>query len=206
MIKIWGRDTSLNVQKVLWCCVELGIPFARIDWGGPFGGNDDPAYLKMNPNGRVPTIEDGDKIVWESNTILRYLCATYGGTRLHPADAFARSKVERWMDWQLASLNPPMTTMLLGYYRTPENKRDAAALESARKEALRCWTIVERFIAGRAYLCGGDLTLADVGNGILAHRWHNYPIERPELPNIKAWYQTLSERPGFRAHILGPIA
>jgi glutathione S-transferase len=185
MINIWGRSTSLNVQKVLWCCVELGIAFERIDWAGPFGGNDDPAYLAKNPNGRVPTIEDGDKIVWESNSILRY---------------------ERWMDWQLASLNPPMTAMLLGYYRTPQDQRDAAALEAARKEALRCWTIVEKFIVGRKYLAGPDLTLADIGNGILAHRWHNYPIERPELPNIKAWYQTLSERGGFHAHVLGPIA
>jgi glutathione S-transferase len=206
MIKIWGRSTSLNVQKVLWCCVELGIAFERIDWGGPFGGNDDPAYLAINPNGRVPTIKDGDKIVWESNSILRYLCAAHGGARLHPADAYRRSEVERWMDWQLASLNPPMTIMLIGYYRTPPDKRDAAALESARKEAMRCWTILERFIAGRRYLCGGDLTLADFGNGILAHRWHNYPIERPELPNIKAWYQTLSQRPGFQEHVLGPIA
>jgi glutathione S-transferase len=137
----------------------------------------------MNPNGRVPTIEDGDKIVWESNSILRYLCAVHGGARLHPADAFARSAVERWMDWQLASLNPPMTTM-----------------------ALRCWTIVERFIAGRPFLAGPELTLADIGNGILVHRWHNYPIERPELPHIKAWYETLRQRPGFQEHILGPIA
>jgi glutathione S-transferase len=103
MIKIWGRSTSLNVQKVLWCCVELGIAFQRIDWGGPFGGNDDPAYLEMNPNGRVPTIEDGDKIVWESNTILRYLCAVHGGARLHPPDAYRRSEVERWMDWPFAA-------------------------------------------------------------------------------------------------------
>jgi glutathione S-transferase len=206
MIKIWGRSTSLNVQKVLWCCVELGIAFQRIDWGGPFGGNDDPAYLEMNPNGRVPTIEDGDKIVWESNTILRYLCAVHGGARLHPPDAYRRSEVERWMDWQLASLNPPMTTMLIGYYRTPKDKRDMATLEAARQEAIRCWTIVERFMAGRKYLSGGDLTLADIGNGILAHRWHNYPIERPERPSIKALYQTLSQRPGFQQHILGPIA
>jgi len=125
---------------------------------------------------------------------------------LHPPEPYRRSEVERWMDWQLASLNPPMTTMLLGYYRTPPDKRDAAALEAARTEAIRCWTIVENFIAGRRYLAGPDLTLADIGNGILVHRWHNYPIARPGLPNIKAWYQTLSERPGFREHILGPIA
>ncbi|HLH95209.1 MAG TPA: glutathione S-transferase family protein [Xanthobacteraceae bacterium] len=206
MIRIWGRSTSLNVQKVLWLCVELGVKFERIDWAGPFGGNDDPAYLAKNPNGRVPTIEDGDKIVWESNSILRYLCAAYGGARLHPPEPYRRSEVERWMDWQLASLNPSMTTMLLGYYRTPTEKRDAAALEAARKEAIRWWSIVERFMAGRRYLAGDELTLADIGNGILVHRWHNYPIERPELPNLKAWYERLCEREGFRAHILGPIA
>src|SRR5579871_4607563 len=98
MIRIWGRSTSLNVQKVLWLCVELGLKFERIDWAGPFGGNDDPAYLAKNPNGRVPTIEDGDKIVWESNSILRYLCAAYEGARLHPAEPYRRSEVERWMD------------------------------------------------------------------------------------------------------------
>ncbi len=187
------------MQKVLWCCVELGIAFERIDWAGPFGGNDDPAYLKMNPNGRVPTIEDGANIVWESNSILRYLCAVYGGARLHPADPYRRSEVERWMDWQLASLNPPMTTMLLGYYRTPPHQRDAAALEAARKEAIRCWTIVDGFIASRRYLCGAELTLADIGNGILAHRWHNYPIERPGAASTstlsRGWlYQTAVAR------------
>jgi glutathione S-transferase len=206
MIKIWGRSTSLNVQKVLWCCVELGIDFHRIDWGGPFGGNNDPAYRAINPHGRVPTIQDGDRIVWESNSILRYLCTVYGGAHLHPVEPFRRSEVERWMDWQLASLNPPMTTMLLGYYRTPADKRDPVALEAARLEAIRCWTIVENFIAGRRYLAGEELTLADIGNGILVHRWHDYPIERPELPNIKAWYRTLSRRPGFAQHALGPIA
>ena len=96
--------------------------------------------------------------------------------------------------------------MHVSVIRTPPDKRDATALESARKEALRCWTIVERYMAGRQYLAGPELTLADIGNGILAHRWHNYPTERPELPNIKAWYQALSLRPGFREHILGPIA
>jgi|SRR5216683_3629469 glutathione S-transferase len=206
MIKIWGRSTSLNVQKVLWCCVELGIPFERVDWGGPFGGNDDPAYLAMNPNGRVPTIKHGDKIVWESNSILRYLCAVFGGAHLHPIDPFRCSEVERWMDWQLATLNPPMTTMLIGYYRTAEEKRDAAALVAARREASRCWRIVENFIADRPYLTGSELSLADICNGILVHRWYSYPIERPELPNIDRWYQILSLRRGFQEHVLGPIA
>ncbi len=206
MLKIWGRSSSLNVQKVLWCCVELGIPFERIDWGGSFGGNDDPAYRAMNPNGRVPTIKDGDDIVWESNTILRYLCATHGGQQLHPANPLQRSEVERWMDWQLAALNPPMTTLLLGYYRTPPEKRDPVALANARKQALEQWSIVEKWLDGRAYLGDAEFTLADIGNGILVHRWHSYPIEQPHLPRLKAWYDRLSRRPGFQAHVAGPVS
>jgi glutathione S-transferase len=206
MLKIWGRTSSLNVQKVLWCCVELGIEFERTDWGGSFGGNDDPAYRAMNPNGRVPTIKDGDVVVWESNTILRYLCATHGGAWLHPADPAGRSAVERWMDWQLAALNPSMTTLLIGYYRTPPEKRDAAMLENARKQAIDQWSIVEKWLDGRDYLTGSQLTLADIGNGILVHRWHSYPIERPNLPRIKSWYERLAVRPGFQTHVAGPVS
>jgi glutathione S-transferase len=206
MLNIWGRTSSLNVQKVLWCCVELGIEFERIDWAGPFGGNDDPDYRAMNPHGRVPTIKDGDVVVWESNTILRYLCATRGGARMHPENPAARSAVERWMDWQLAGLNPSMTSLLIGYYRTPPEKRDAVMLESARKQAIEQWTIVEKWLQGRDYLAGSQLTLADIGNGILVHRWHSYPIERPNLPRIKSWYEQLAERPGFQAHVAGPVS
>ncbi len=205
MLKIWGRSSSLNVQKVLWLCAELGIDFERVDLGGPFGGNDDPAYRAMNPNGRVPTVKDGETIIWESNTILRYLCATRGGAHLHPAEPARRSEVERWMDWQLATLNASMTPLLIGYYRTPTEKRDAAALEAARKDGIAHWSIVEGQLVGRDYLAGRELSLADFGIGILAHRWHNYPIERPALPRLKAWYERLRQRPGYAAHILGPI-
>jgi glutathione S-transferase len=208
MLKIWGRATSLNVQKVLWCCTELGIAFERVDLGGPFGGNDDPEYRAMNPNGRVPTIRHGDVIVWESNTILRYLCAVDdGGARLHPRDPARRSDVERWMDWQLATINPSMTTMLLGYYRTPEDQRDPAALEAARRQAAGLWSIIENQLDGRDYLAGGDLTLADIGLGILAHRWHNYPIERPAMERLRAWYDRLCQREGYAEHTVSvPIS
>jgi len=128
MLKIWGRKNSSNVQKVLWTCAELEVAFERVDWGGPFGGNQDPAYVAMNPNGLVPTVQDGDLVIWESNTIMRWLCATRGGERLHPPDAAQRTHVERWMDWNLSALTPPMSALLLGYYRTPPEKRDATAL------------------------------------------------------------------------------
>ena len=123
MLKIWGRNTSSNVQKVIWACAEMNIPFERIDAGLQFGRNRDPEYLALNPNGLVPTVEDGKVVIWESNTILRYLAATHGGEKLHPKDPAERTHVERWMDSQLSILGPPMATLLLGYYRTPPERR-----------------------------------------------------------------------------------
>lgn len=194
------------MQKVLWCCDELGIEFDRIDWAGSFGGTDDPAYRAKNPTGRVPTLEDGDAVVWESNTILRYLCAKYDGAAMYPVEPLRRSEIERWMDWQLAGLNPSMIVLLLGYYRTPPEKRDPAALERARLQAIEQWSVVENQLKGRRYLAGNEFTLSDIGNGILVHRWHSYPIERPALPRLREWYDRLSEHAGFKAHVAGPVS
>jgi glutathione S-transferase len=205
MLKIWGRATSSNVQKVLWTCTDLDVPFERVDWGGPFGGNNEPAYRAMNPNGLVPTVQDGDLIIWESNTICRYLCAKHGGERLHPTDPAKRTHVERWMDWQLAALTPPMGAMLLGHYRTPPERRDAAALETARQRAAEYWKMVENQLTHGNYLAGDTLTLADVCVGIWGYRWHAYPIERPSLPRLKAWCDRLGQSRGFRMHVEGPI-
>jgi glutathione S-transferase len=205
MLKIWGRTSSSNVQKVLWTCAELDIAFERVDWGGPFGGNKDPAYLAMNPNGLVPTVQDGALIIWESNTIIRYLCATRGGERLHPRDPARRTEVERWMDWQLAALAQPMGVMLFGYYRMPPEQRDAKALEAARLRAIELWAIVERQLERGPYIAGEDFSLADIVLGMFGHRWHAYPIERPSLPLLRAWYERIGERPGFKTHIAGPV-
>ena len=138
MLKIWGRTTSSNVQKVLWCCAELGIVYERVDLGGPFGGNRDAEYLTMNPNGRVPTIKDNDLILWESNTICRYLATTRHGERLYPSNPAARANVERWMDWQLATSGPPMAALLGMLIRARPEQRDQAAIEAARLQALAC--------------------------------------------------------------------
>src|SRR5205814_6551104 len=131
MLKIWGRASSSNVQKVLWCCAELVIPFDRVDHGGPFGGNRDPEYLKLNPNGLVPTVIDGDLVMWESNTICRYLASTRNGERLYPRDPAERTHVERWMDWQLAVVGAPMGQLLFGLVRTNPVARDRASIEAA---------------------------------------------------------------------------
>jgi glutathione S-transferase len=206
MLKIWGRASSSNVQKVLWCCAELDVPFERVDLGGPFGGNRDPEYLRLNPNGLVPTVKDGDLIMWESNTICRYLASTHHGERLYPRDPAARTHVERWMDWQLASVGPPMGQLLFGLVRTNPERRDQAAIEAARRRALAAWEIVEDELADRAFLAGAELTLAEIVLGTQIYRWFNFPIERPDLPKLRAWYDRMRERPGFKSHIETPIA
>jgi glutathione S-transferase len=205
MIKIWGRATSSNVQKVLWCCAELGIAFDRVDLGGPFGGNQDPEYRALNPNGLVPTVRDGDLVLWESNTICRYLAATRAGERLLPAAPAARALVERWMDWQLSAVGPPMGALLYGLVRTRPEQRDHAAIEAARRTALAAWTIVEEALGDRPWLAGSTLSLAEIALGTLVYRWHALPLERPALSNLKTWYERMRERPGFKAHIEIPI-
>jgi glutathione S-transferase len=205
MLKIWGRATSSNVQKVLWCCGELGIPFERVDIGGPFGGNQDPEYLALNPNGLVPTVQDGELVLWESNTICRYLAATRQGERLYPAAPAGRALVERWMDWQLSTVGPPMGALLFGLIRTRPEQRDQAAIEAARRKALVAWTIVEDALEGRSFLAGSELSLAEIVMGTLVYRWHAFPLERPPLKNLKSWYERMRERPAFKTYIEIPI-
>ncbi|HVC52686.1 MAG TPA: glutathione S-transferase family protein [Stellaceae bacterium] len=205
MLKIWGRTTSSNVQKVLWCCAELGIEYDRTDWGGPFGGNRDPEYLKLNPNGLVPTVIDGDLVMWESNTICRYLCATRGGERLHPRDPAERTHVERWMDWQLSVIGAPMGALLQGLVRAKPEERDPAAIEGARKRALTAWTLIDDAVSKQPYLAGDYLSLAEIVLGTQIYRWFTFPIERPALTNLRAWYERCLARPGFKQHIVMPI-
>jgi glutathione S-transferase len=201
MLKIWGRATSSNVQKVLWCCAELGLEFERVDVGGPFGGNRDPEYLAMNPNGLVPTVKDGDLVMWESNTICRYLATTRNGEHLYPRDPAARTHVERWMDWQLAVIGAPMGQLLFGLVRSTPETRDPAAIEGARRRAAAAWTIIDDEIKDRPYLAGDHLSLAEIVLGTQIYRWFAFPIERPELPNLRAWHDRMHQRPGFKKHI-----
>jgi glutathione S-transferase len=205
MLKIWGRTTSSNVQKVLWTCAELNIKYDRVDHGGPFGGNRDPEYLKLNPNGLVPTVIDGDLVMWESNTICRYLCATRNGDSLYPRDLAARTLVERWMDWQLSVIGGPMGVLLPGLIRSTPETRDPAAIEAARRRAITAWEIVDDAVASQPYLGGQSLSLAEIVMGTHIYRWFNYPVERPNLPHLRAWYERFSDRPAFKAHIVMPI-
>jgi glutathione S-transferase len=205
MLRIWGRHTSINVQKVLWCCDELNVAFDQKQVGGEFGGLDTPQYLDMNPNGRIPTIEDDSFVLWEANTIVRYLCAKHGLGRLYPSELAARIDAERWMDWQICHILPGMVTMFFGLIRTPEESRDKAAINAARIRTEDAWKILDGYLKTRQYVCGEKFTMADIPLGAFAYRWHMLPIERPSLPNLYGWFQRLSERPAFKQRVMLPL-
>jgi len=205
MIKIWGRTDSSNVQKVLWCCGELGVAFDRQDWGGKFGGNQNSDYLAMNPNGLVPTIKDGDFILWESNSVMRYLNAKYGNGKLLPSSPEGMANANRWMDWQLSVLNPAIVPLFWNLIRTPEDKRDHKAVQSSLDKSSAAWQMVEDQLARGAFVAGDDLSLGDIPLGVWAYRWFNLPIERPRQPNLEKWYQRLKQRKPYQTHIMIPM-
>ncbi|WP_144640211.1 glutathione S-transferase family protein [Bordetella genomosp. 13] len=205
MLKIWGRANSVNVQKVLWCCDELQLPYERIDAGLHHGRNNEPEYLAMNPNGRVPTLEDGDFVLWESNAILRYLALQYGqDSGLYPQGARARGSMERWLDWTLASLQPAERPLFWGMIRTPPEQRDMAALQKAADETGKLWLVLDERLRDRAYVEGETFTLADIVLGAYCRRYlgdEMASLRRPSTPHLQAWYERLHDRPAFRQHI-----
>jgi glutathione S-transferase len=201
MLKVWGRVNSVNVKKVLWMLEEIGAPYERTDAGLEHGVVDTPEYRAMNPNGRIPTIEDGGFVLWESNSILRYLAMKHGSA-LYPVDPAARASADRWMDWQLSTLSPAERNLFWGMVRTPPEKRDMAAVMAAAKAAGACWSIVDAWIAqhGGPYLDGRAMTIADIVLGCYARRWFGEEVRVEGMPNFPAladWYAGLGERPGF---------
>jgi glutathione S-transferase len=203
MLTVWGRRSSFNLQKVMWLIGELDLPHRHIPAGGDFGIKDTPEFLAMNPHGRVPVIDDDGIIVWESQTILRYLAAKYGQGRFWSDDPGERSQGERWMDWSQASLQPDfLNGVFWGFYRTPEAKRDLSAITSKVRACAQHFQLLDRILADRPFLCGDDLTLADIPAGTSLYRYFAIDIERPSVPNVEAWYRRLQERPAYREHVM----
>ena len=203
MLKIWGRDNGSNVVKVMWCVGELGIPYERIDLGGRFGGNDDPAYRRINPMGTLPTIvEDDDFALWESGPIVRYLCAKHALGTLCPADSRARAEADRWMDWSSLNLQPFNRVFAFNMFILPPEERDTEAVAAAAARAVTMYDLLDKHLADRTYLCGDAFTMADIPAGSLTHRWMKFAPERPSHPNVEAWYDRLTERPAYREHVM----
>jgi glutathione S-transferase len=205
-MKIWGRANSINVMKVLWAADECGLKYERTDVGGAFGGNDQKWYLDMNPNGVVPTVEDGGRVIYESNTIVRYLSAKYGAGSLWPNDPGVRSEADRWMDWQASTVNGPMRDAFWGLIRTAPEKRDMAAIQKSAVDAGKVWARLDEKLAGKLYVAGQHFTMGDIPVGCFIHRWYALDIERPDLKNVKAWYERLKTRPAYAKHVMQPLS
>jgi glutathione S-transferase len=205
MLRLLGRPNSINVQKVMWCCAELDVAVDRVDVGGPFGGNDTPEYLAKNPTGLIPTLEDGDLTIWESNSIVRHLAATRGAAPWWPDDAAGRALANQWMDFYLTSVHPPMTQIFLGLVRQSAEERDAATIERARERVAGYWRLVDGQLSGRPYLGGEAPCIGDIPLGCAAYRWYALDVERPDLPNLEAWAGRLAARPAYRQHVMLPL-
>lgn len=205
-LKIWGRFTSGNVKKVLCVADELRIPYERIDAGGKFGVVDTPEYRTLNPNGRVPTIEDGDFVLWESHSIMRYLAMQYGGEAIYPADPALRASVDRWLDWLLSTLVPVDVPVFFGTIRTPPEKHDRAAIAAGTEKLGNTLSILDRALEGKRYLVGDRMTLADIALAIFAHRYFANPfLTRVELPNLRAWYDRMRQWAPYKKHVDIPL-
>jgi glutathione S-transferase len=208
-MKLYGRRTSINVQKVLWCLGELGAvegrDYERIDAGLDFGIVNTAEYLALNPNGLVPTLVDGDFVLWESNAIVRYLASAAGNKALLPVELKERAGVERWMDWQLATLWATLRVAFLGLTRTPEPQRNYDVIRKAHADAGRMLAIVDKVLSAQAYIAGAEFTAADIGICLSAHRWFSLAdnfgqvLEPPPLlPSVIEWHRNLSSRQTFK--------
>jgi glutathione S-transferase len=206
MIKLWGRATSSNVMKVIWLLEELGLPYERIDVGGPFGGTSTQQYRAMNPLGVVPSLEEDGFTLFESNVILRYLCNAHAPqTGFYPLAPRGRATVEAWMEFQQTALNRPQSIVFQGLIRLAPEKRDTAAISAAIEEVGSIWAILDARLASEPYVAGTAFSLADIAFGVHVHRWFNMAFERPEAPHLFAWYQRLLERAPYKANCAGAI-
>jgi glutathione S-transferase len=198
MIKIWGRNTSSNVQKVMWAIGEMKLAHQRIDVGGAFGKNNEAPYLAMNPNGLVPTLEEEDGFtLWESNSIVRYLAAKNADRTLEPADLKTRALAQKWMDWQLSVMAPAITPVFWGLIRTPPEKRDPAAIEAGKTKTVAA----AKMLGKTKYLAGDAFSYGDIPVGIMVYRYVQLIPERPPMPHLDRWYAAISSREAFKQQV-----
>jgi glutathione S-transferase len=190
----------------MWAIGELGLECERVDIGGPFGGNREASYLAKNPNGLVPTVEHDGLVLWESNTVVRYLACLYGTNSLWPADPKSRAIAEKWMDWQLSVLNGAMVAVYRNMIRTKPENRDMKEVDAGRKKMIDCFTILDGVLSNQLFVAGDRLTIGDIPIGVICWRYHELPIDRPPLPKVSAWYERLKAREPYRAHVMIPLS
>jgi glutathione S-transferase len=205
MLKIWGRSNSVNVKKALWAAEELGLKYQRVDAGLQFGVNDTAEYRRMNPTGLVPTLDDDGFVLWESHAIVRYLAAKHAAGTLWPTDLRTRADAERWMDWTHSFSREFQRPLFWPLVRVAPEKRDAAAIEEARRKCASLLAIPESVLKDRKYLAGERFTMGDIPLGCHVQLWMRLPIERPDYPGLEAWFGRLCERPAFRKVVDIPL-
>ena len=208
MLRLWGRLSSINVRKVVWAAQELGLPLQRTDAGGQFGLVREAAYLQRNPNGLVPLMEDDDTglVLWESNAIVRYLCARHSAGKLYPEELPARFVAEQWMDWQQTTLNPAGRDAFMQWIRTPAAQRSSALIAASVAATEPLLDLLDQHLARSPFMAGEHFTMADIPIGCEMHRWWGLPQERPARPALERWYRTVSTRPGARGVLDQPLA
>ena len=205
MLNIWGRISSINVRKVVWCAQELGLTFQRTEAGGKFGVVQTDEYRRLNPNALVPAIDDGEGAqrvsLWESNVIVRYLCAKHAPGALYPTELAARFDAERWMDWQQTTFNPASGAAFRQLIRTPANERNPAVIAASIAATEPLFALLDAHLATREFMLGEHFTMADIPLGCEAHRWFGLPAadyQRPAWPNVERWFGQLRARAGAR--------
>jgi len=209
MMRLWGRKSSINVQKVLWCLAELGlkegVDFERIDAGLQFGVVRSPEFLKLNPNGLVPTLEDGDLILWESNTIMRYLVSQHNQNKRFPSDIASQYGSEKWMDWQVGTMWPVLRPTFIGLTRTPAADRNHVVIQKAYQDTNELFSLLDQTLASQAYCSGNQFHLGDIVLALCVHRWillnEIFPKEtgiRADLKNINRWLKQLKTDTHFQ--------
>ena len=202
MLKVWGRNTSSNVQKVMWAIGEIGLRVDRIDVGGSFGKTREPPYIGMNPNGLVPTLEEEDGYtLWESNSIVRYLAVKYHSS-LEPADLKVRMQAQKWMDWQLSVMGPAILPVFLGLVRTPPEKRDPKSIEKGKAMTGEATRILDSQLANTAFLAGDAFSYGDIPSAIMVRRYRDLVPDRPAFNNVERWFAAIAARPAFQQHVL----
>ncbi|MFN0301996.1 MAG: glutathione S-transferase family protein [Burkholderiales bacterium] len=204
-MKLWGRINSINVQKVIWAGAELNLQYERVDAGMAFGVVNTPEYKAMNPNSRVPTIEDDGLILWESNAIVRYLCAKHSAGNLWPTDLKVRADADRWMDWISINVNPVITPVFWGLIRTPADKRNIADIADNAVKTTEVFKVLEQGLAGKQYVAGDRFTMGDIPVGVYVYRWYALDVKKTPMPNIEAYRKRLEARPAYQKHIMLPL-
>ena len=195
MLHIWGRISSINVRKVVWAAQEVGVPFERIDAGAAFGIVTTPEYLRLNPNALVPTLQDGDLTLWESNVIVRYLCTQYPRAGLLPQTTALRFEAEQWMDWQQTTINPAGRNAFVQWFRTPADQRRPEPIRQSVAATEPLMAVLDQHLSQRAFMLGERFSMADIPLGCEVHRWFGLPQPRPAWPHLERWFAALCARP-----------